>query len=60
MSIMLPQHSLFKCRKCGELALVRVKYAKANLCRGHFLDYIERRVEKTIERYRMLENVKSC
>ena len=58
MSIMLPQHSLFKCGKCGEPALVRVKYAKTNFCREHFLDYIERRVDKTIERYRMLENVK--
>jgi uncharacterized protein (TIGR00269 family) len=47
-----------KCKRCDKPAVVRLKYAKLNLCGEHFLEYIEMRVEKAIRRYRMLDGVK--
>ena len=46
--------NLGKCSVCGKPAVVYLAYARRRLCREHFVEYIERRVEKTIERYRLI------
>lgn len=43
------------CSRCGNPATVYLRYAKLNLCREHFLDYILGRIEDTIIRYRMIK-----
>ncbi len=43
-----------KCRACGGEAAVRLEYANLQLCREDFLRFFERRVARTIKRYRML------
>ncbi|MEM1618626.1 MAG: ATP-binding protein [Desulfurococcaceae archaeon] len=40
-----------KCAKCDLDAAVRVHYARLNLCREHFLEYVENRVVKTSQYY---------
>jgi len=47
-----------KCSKCDRDAVVRVPYAKLNLCREHYIEYFEKRLLKTIERYKMFRNTK--
>lgn len=43
------------CSKCGRSADTYLRYAKLNLCREHFIDYILARVEDTVKRYRMIK-----
>lgn len=43
-----------KCYRCSERAVVRVRYAKLNLCKRHFLEYIESRVLNTMKRYKLV------
>lgn len=47
-----------KCNRCGRDAVVRVPYAKLNLCSEHFLEYVENRVIKMSEHYGMFRGVK--
>lgn len=47
--------SLRKCAVCGEIAIARLPNSKLFLCADHFKEYVERRVLRTIERYRMIE-----
>ena len=42
-----------RCIRCGRRAVVRLRYARASFCREHFLEYVENRVLKTVERFRM-------
>lgn len=42
------------CRVCGKEAAVRLRYANLWLCREHFLEFFERRVERTLRRYGMV------
>ena len=43
-----------RCIRCGRRAVVRLRYARASFCRDHFLEYVEGRVRKTVERFGML------
>ncbi len=42
-----------KCKICRGEAIVRLPHYNMNLCREHFLGFIEKRVEQTIEKYKM-------
>ena len=42
------------CRICKADAVVSLRYANLSLCREHFIQYLEKRVLTTIERYRMV------
>jgi uncharacterized protein (TIGR00269 family) len=42
-----------KCRVCRDKAVMQVRRHNANFCRAHFLDHVERQVERTIHEYRM-------
>ncbi len=43
-----------RCRFCGREAELIVRQANLPLCREHFVSWFERRVERTIRRYRMV------
>lgn len=43
-----------KCKLCEREAYVRLHYPKMYLCREHFIEYFERKVRRTIERYKLL------
>jgi uncharacterized protein (TIGR00269 family) len=43
------------CNRCGNPAVTYLRYAKLNLCREHFLDYILDRVESAVRRYKMIK-----
>lgn len=58
MSEPIREGSWVKCGKCELRAVVRIPYAKLNLCRDHFLEYIEERVCRAVERYKMLRGVR--
>ena len=47
-----------KCSKCERDAVIRVPYAKLNLCKEHYVEYFEKRVLKTIERYKVFRDAK--
>lgn len=44
-----------KCHYCGEKAVVKIAYAKLNLCSNHFRQFMVSRVENTIKRYKMVK-----
>jgi uncharacterized protein (TIGR00269 family) len=37
-----------KCDKCPEESIIHIQYSGANLCKKHFAEYVERRVQKEI------------
>ncbi|HEW89823.1 MAG TPA: TIGR00269 family protein [Candidatus Bathyarchaeota archaeon] len=43
-----------KCRFCGREAEVLVRQANLPLCKEHFVSWFERRVERTVRRYKMI------
>jgi len=43
-----------KCSVCGAKAVIRIPYARINLCEKHFVEYYERRIERTIVRYGLI------
>lgn len=43
-----------KCVKCNSNASYFVSYVRGGFCREHFIEYVERRILKTIERYKMI------
>ncbi|AWR98283.1 adenine nucleotide alpha hydrolase family protein [Acidianus sulfidivorans JP7] len=47
-----------KCTKCGNPAIIKLAYANLYLCDKHFVEWFENRVEKTVDKYNMLENTK--
>ncbi len=49
------QSAVARCSICGKPAIVRLPYARLSLCRDHFLEFVERRVERTIKRYNLIQ-----
>lgn len=49
---------MIKCSKCENPAIIRIPYASLNLCREHFIQYFEERVERVINKYKMIEGSK--
>ncbi len=43
-----------RCRLCGAPAIARIEYARAWFCEKHFLEFIDRKVRRALERYSML------
>ncbi|WP_460041746.1 tRNA-5-methyluridine(54) 2-sulfurtransferase [Thermococcus atlanticus] len=43
-----------KCRFCERPAFIKLHYPKMYLCPEHFTEYFERKVKRTIERYKLL------
>ena len=43
-----------KCLRCSSRASYFVSYVRGGFCREHFVEYMEERVLRTIERYRMV------
>ena len=43
-----------KCGICGSRAVIKIPYARINLCEKHFIEYYERRIERTIARYNLV------
>ncbi len=43
-----------KCVRCGSKATHYVSYVRGGFCREHYIEYIEDRVVRTIERYKMI------
>lgn len=37
-----------KCQKCGRKSVVHIRYSGSELCRDHFTEFVERRVQKEI------------
>ena len=44
-----------KCKKCGREAIVKLRHYNLALCREHFIEFIEGRVEKAIKKFRMFK-----
>lgn len=44
-----------KCKFCERPAFIKLHYPKMYLCEEHFTEYFERKVKRTIERYKMLK-----
>ncbi len=44
-----------KCKFCDKPAFIKLHYPKMYLCEEHFMEYFERKVKRTIERYRLLK-----
>lgn len=42
------------CRFCSKPAVLRVRYSGLLLCKNHFMEYFEKRVLKTIQKYKMI------
>ncbi|KAA0007414.1 MAG: tRNA lysidine(34) synthetase TilS, partial [Thermoplasmata archaeon] len=38
------------CSKCGDEAVIFVRYNGTHLCRRHFIEYVERRVKRDIRK----------
>ena len=45
---------LAKCSLCGEKAIIKIPYARINLCEKHFIKYYEKRIKKTVEKYGLI------
>ncbi len=43
-----------RCGICGREAYVRIPYAKLTLCKEHFMEFIVKRVRRTIEEYKLI------
>lgn len=43
-----------KCDICGDRAIAYVKHLGAYLCKGHFVDYFEARVKRTLLRFKLV------
>lgn len=50
----LKQSQVVKCKVCNSPAIARIRYAKINLCSKHFSEFIERKVRRTIKRYKLI------
>ena len=42
------------CKFCGKPASIYIRYANIALCREHFIQFFEKRVKRTIERFKMI------
>ncbi len=43
-----------KCKFCERKAFIKLHYPRMYLCENHFMEYFERKVKRTIERYKLL------
>ncbi len=43
-----------RCKFCRRKAFIKIHYPKMYLCEEHFKEYFERKVKRTIERYKLL------
>lgn len=43
-----------KCKICGESANIKLNYCGLKLCKPHFIEYVQKRVKRTIKRYQMV------
>ncbi len=43
-----------RCKICGREAFIKLHYPRMYLCKEHFIEYFERKVQRTIERYHLL------
>ncbi|ABM79969.1 TIGR00269 family protein [Hyperthermus butylicus] len=41
---------LYRCSLCGEPAAAELRYARLRLCKKHFIEFINRKVERTLRR----------
>lgn len=48
-------HTAMRCKICGAEAVVRLRYANTALCREHFVEFFERRVGRTVRKFKMVE-----
>lgn len=46
---------IVKCSKCDNKAIIKIPYANLALCKEHFNEYLEKRFERVVEKYKMLE-----
>lgn len=44
-----------KCRFCENRAYIKLHYPKMYLCSNHFIEYFEKKVKKTIDKYKLLK-----
>jgi len=44
-----------KCKFCKKDVYIKLHHPKMNLCKEHFIEYFERKVKKTIEKYKLLK-----
>ena len=47
---------ILRCSLCSKPAVTIIRYAKLRLCSEHFIEFIQRRVLKTIERYGLIKS----
>ena len=45
-----------KCRKCREKAVINMRQHKLAMCRDHFLEWLPRQTQRTIEKYQMFKS----
>ncbi len=43
-----------KCKICKQTANISLRYCGLNLCKPHFIEYIHKRVKRSIKRYQMI------
>ncbi len=48
-----------RCSKCGRRAVVKLRYARMNLCAEHFTQYFEKRVKDAIVKYGLVSSGES-
>ncbi|MEM4478566.1 MAG: ATP-binding protein [Candidatus Methanomethylicaceae archaeon] len=46
---------MLKCHYCSSESSTYIKYAKMHLCKEHFINFIDRKIESSLKRYKMLE-----
>jgi len=44
-----------KCKKCGKEAIVKLRHYNITLCKEHFIEFVEKRVEKAIKKFGMFK-----
>lgn len=47
-----------RCSECKKEAIIKIPYAHKYLCKEHFIEWFESRVEKTVKKYKMLEGTR--
>ena len=45
---------MVKCSLCGEKAIAIIPYARLRLCKKHLMEYVERKVERALKRYKLV------
>lgn len=45
---------MVKCSLCNEKAVAIIPYARLKLCKNHLIEYVERKVERALKRYKLV------